>query len=159
MATVASGAVMIEDTYKHPFAKSVAARIEAAGLKDVELISSTPDSSSFGNAEAVFQLGPLILRFVRDRGQELLDAAFSETPDRFFLFDDIDIAMGWKTIDEVLAKREPESLEKILGRLAQHTAKLSATFSGAPSRLTRARVERAERDRGEAFMKRLRGKK
>ncbi|MBI2397883.1 MAG: hypothetical protein HYV17_08795 [Xanthomonadales bacterium] len=148
---------MIKDACKSPFAKSIAARIGAAGLGDFELVSEMPDSSSFGDAEAVFRLGPLTLRFSRDRGQELVDVAFGDMPERFFLVDDIDIALGWKSIDEALSKQEPESLESVLGRLAAHAPELSESFSGPPSRLTRARVERAEHDRGEAFMKRLRG--
>ena len=132
--------------------------MEAVAL-NAELISSTAESSSFGDATAVFQFGPLILRFVRDRGQELLDVACSEVPDRFFLFDDIEIAMGWKTTDEVLGKQEPESLEKVLMRLAEQSAKLSVAFSGAPLQLTLARVERAKRDRGQAFLRRLQDKR
>ncbi len=148
---------MNEGACTRPFAKSIAARIGAAGLGDVELVSEMPDSSSFGDAEAVFRLGPLILRFSMDRGQELVDVAFGHMPERFFLIDDVDIALGWKSIDEVVSRPEPERLESVLGRLAAHRPELSEAFSGRLSRRTRARIERAERDRGEAFMERLRG--
>jgi hypothetical protein len=101
----------------------------------------------------------LILRFVKDRGQELLDVASTASPDRLFLFDDLAVAMGWRTIDEVLAKQEPESLDVVLTRLARYVRELNEAFSWDREPLTRAGVERAARDRGDAFMKRLRNKK
>lgn len=149
---------MKEETYTHSFAKILAGRLKAAGLQDAELVSSTPESPSFGDAESIFRLGPLFLHFVRDRGEEFVDVASSAAPQKFFQLDDLDIAMGWKTIDEVLSKQEPESLDAVLARIAQHGAELHDAFSGVRERLTRARVERAAQDRGQAFMGRLRGK-
>jgi len=66
--------------------------------------------------------------------------------------------MGWKTIDEVLAKREPEELRAVLARLGENLGALSDAFSGDQERLTRTRVERAARERGQVFTDRLRGK-
>jgi hypothetical protein len=125
---------------------------------DFELFRARPpDVKHFGDAEAVFRVGTLLLRLVRDRGQEFMDLATSATPDKFHQFDDVVIAMGWKTIDEVLAKREPEPLSQTLARLSQHFAELAEAFSGEGERFTLARVERAARDRGDAFMGRLQG--
>jgi len=67
--------------------------------------------------------------------------------------------MGWKTIEEVLAKRELETLGSLLAQLQEHRAELNDAFSGDRERLTRARIERAARERGQAFVERLRGKK
>jgi hypothetical protein len=78
---------------------------------DFELFRARPpDVKHFGDAEAVFRVGTLLLRLVRDRGQEFMDLATIAAPDKFYQFDDVEIAMGWKTIDEVLAKRELEPL-------------------------------------------------
>lgn len=148
----------MEDNYTSAFAKRIEDCLKAVGLQHAELTSSTPDSSNFGNADASCRLGPLILRFIRDRGQEFLDIASSARTDQFFPFDDIDIAMGWKTVEEVVSRREPESLEGVLARLSKHAQELTDAFSGERERLTRARIERATRDRGRAFVDRLRGK-
>jgi hypothetical protein len=81
------------------------------------------------------------------------------SPTIFHQFDDVEIAMGWKTIDQVLAKREPEELISVLKTVRANLATLESAFSGDQERMTRARVERAARERGEEFASRLRGKK
>jgi len=138
---------------------SVLVRLTEAGIMAPELVHASYRSESFGDAEAVFRVGRLLLRFVRDRDQEFMDIGASTRPEQFHQFDDLEIAMGWKTIDDVLAKREPEDLSQVLARVSQHLKQLDEAFSGERERFTRARVERAARDRGEAFMNRLRGKK
>lgn len=137
---------------------SVVDKLKAAGLADLELVSSSSEAAGFGDAEAIFEAGSMLLRFVRDRGQEFLDIASVATPTKFFQFGDVEIAMGWKTIDEVLAKQDPEPLEAVLARLAAHFAELNSAFSGERERLTGARVEHAARDRGQVFVDRLQGK-
>jgi hypothetical protein len=134
-------------------------RLRAAGLQSPELLSATYDPAHFGNAEATFRVGSILVRVVRDRGQELLNVASSQTPAQFHLIEDVEIAMGWKTIDDVLARQEPEQLDIALSRLAQRFDQLATGWSGEQERLTRARIERARRERRQAFMDRLRGKK
>jgi hypothetical protein len=131
--------------------------LASSGLAGWELVSSSPESSAFGNSEAVFRLGPVQLRFTRDRGQEFLDCGSTLAPTVFHQFDDVDIAMGWRSVDEVLAKREPEDLGAVLARVRTHLVALEEALSGERERLTRARLERAARERGEAFTARLRG--
>lgn len=141
------------------FTDSIAKRLAGAGLTGATLVSSSPMAQTFGNTEAVFRLGRLLLRFVQDRGQAFLDVASEAAPTDFHQYDDVEIAMGWKTIDEVLAKREPEDLVAVLARLRANLDALSDAFSGDRERLTRGLVERAARERGREFTDRLRGKK
>lgn len=148
---------MIERT-PTPFVKSVQDALDAAGLKAVEF-SRAPESEHFGDTEAVFRVGSLLLRFVRDRLQAFVDLGSTTSPTTFHQFDDVEIAMGWKTIDQVLAKREPEELSSILQRVHANFAALENAFSADQERLTRARVERAARERGREFESRLRPKK
>lgn len=57
------------------------------------------------------RLGPLRVRFVRDRGQDWLELGPADTdPPRFFSLQDVQIALGWKTIAEVLDMRDVEPL-------------------------------------------------
>lgn len=139
------------------FADRAKGLLDAAGLAESELVSASTESTAFGNAEAVFRLGPVLLRFTRDRGQEFIDLGSSLAPAVYHQFDDVDIAMGWKSIDEVLAKREPEDLGAVLTRVRTHLVMLEEALSGEREHMTRARLERAARERGQAFTSRLRG--
>lgn len=138
------------------FIDSVREALGAAGLGGAHEVSHTVDSAEFGNAEAVFRIHALLLRFVRDRGQVFVDLASSASPTEFHELDNVEIGMGWKTIDEVLAKREPEELGAVLGRLRENLEALNHAFSDEREHLTRARVERAARERGQVFTARLR---
>jgi hypothetical protein len=134
-------------------------RVRAAGLPDPGVLSATYDSAHFGDAEAVFRIGSLLIRIVRDRGQELLSVASSATPTQFHPIEDVEVAMGWKTIEDVLATQEPEQMDLVLSRFAQHFDELAENLSGGHERFTRARIERATRERRQAFIDRLRSKK
>ena len=52
--------------------------IESVGIEGVELEREHFDPQNFGNGEVVFRLGPLLLRFIRDRGQDFLDVASAQ---------------------------------------------------------------------------------
>ena len=110
----------------------------------------------FGDAQVTFKCGPLLLRAVRDRGQVFLDMASSAAPTQFHQLDDVEVAMGWKTVDEILAKKEPEDLTVLLRRLASNLSMLCDAFSGPRERLSRGLVERAARERGRRFTESLR---
>ena len=159
LANAAAGPVMAYTHSVTTFVDKIKGQLLAAGLNDAEELDCTPEARTFGDASAVFRLGSLLLRVTRERGQEFLDIAASVEPKVFHQFDDVDIAMGWKSVDEVLAKREPENIAAVLARVSANRSALGEAFSGDREHLTRARVERATRDRGQAFTDRLRGKK
>lgn len=137
------------------FATSLGDRLRAAGLKNPERLSAMVDTEHFGNAEATFRVGSLILRIVRDRDEEFLSVAFGARPDQFYLIDDIELAMGWKTLEDVTTIREAEQLDPILSRIAERFVQLVDKSTGERECLFRARIERASRDRSEAFINHL----
>jgi hypothetical protein len=139
------------------FVEGVRDALAAAGLRGAVKITHTPESGPFGDTQVIFQFGRFLLKFVRDRLQVFVDLASISSPTEFHQFDEVEIAMGWKTIDQVLAKREPEELSSVLGRLKEHLEALKDAFSNERELLTRARVLRAARERGQAFAARLRG--
>lgn len=141
------------------FSDEIMKRLDEAGLRGASLVSARPVAASFGNTEAIFQMGSLLLRFVSDRGQTHMDVAAVSVPTGFHQFGDVEIAMGWKTIDQVLAMREPEDLTVVLVRLRANLDTLIDAFSGPRERLTRGLVERARQERGREFSDRLRRKK
>ena len=141
------------------FSDAVKAQLAAAGLSQATIVSASPEGQSFGNTAVVFRLGGLLLRFVRDRGQAFLEIAVESAPTEFYQYDDVEIAMGWKSIDQVLGKREPEDLGVVLARLRANFTELKNACSGDRTEFTKTRFERAARERGKAFTDRLRGKK
>lgn len=140
------------------FTEAVRAELEKVGLDSAELVSSVPESAVFGDAAAIFQVGPLLLRVTRERGQQFVDMAAQAEPTKFHQFDDVDIAMGWRSLDEVLAKQEPEPINMVLQRVKENLDALIDAFSGGREQFTRARLEKVAHERGQAFTDRLRGK-
>jgi hypothetical protein len=130
--------------------------IESVGIEGVELVRESFDPQNFGNGEVVFRLGTLLLRFIRDRGQDFLDVASAIAPGHFHQFDDVEIGMGWRSVDEVLAKSEPEPLADMLRRMRNRLGELQSAMSGSQERFTRDRIERSAEQRGAEFVKRLR---
>ena len=119
----------------------------AASIEPVEVVSYE-ERSQFGDGEVVLCVNGILLKIVRDRGQEFLDVASICCPEKFYQFDDVEIAMGWRAIEDVLAKTEPEPLEQVLERLGTVIAELREKLSGDQERFTRARLEHATKERG-----------
>jgi hypothetical protein len=141
------------------FPDAVKLQLTGAGLGQATLLNTSPEGQPFGDAAIVFGIDGLLLRVVRERGQAFLEVAAASAPTEFQQYDDVEIAMGWKSIDQVLGKREPEDLGAVFARVHARLGELRDAFSGNRAELTRARVERAARERGKAFTDRLRGKK
>jgi hypothetical protein len=140
---------------KPRFVDIVRDKLEQAGIGDADLVLSEPESMAFGDTAAVFRIAPLLLRFVRDRGQQFVELAAEAEPGRFHYFEDVSIGMGWRSVDDVMAM--PEPIDAILRRVRTNRDYLNDALSGNQARLTRARIEKAARDRGE-FTVRLLGK-
>jgi hypothetical protein len=131
---------------------------EDARAAGVEL-SFRPMPSTGGGAdehEVLAELGPILFRFVRERGQDWVELApEGDTRGRFFLFDDVEIAFGWKTVTEVLDQKDVEPLSSVLRRIAQRWKTLAEALS-TPNSIAWARIAAAAEARGEAFAERLR---
>ena len=132
-----------------------AARLRSTGFSDPEILSATYNPEFFGNAEAEFRIGPVRLRIERERFQELLSVAFDPEPEEFYPFEDIEVAWGWATSDEVSARQEPVALNLVLGRLRQECDKLIDGMTGVSGRLARARIERVGRKRRQVMLEKL----
>lgn len=150
--------MMDSDTSTLQLVDAVRAELEKVGLGGVELVSNAPESAAFGDTAVTFRIGPLLLRVTLERGQRFVDLAAQAEPTKFHQFDDVDIAMGWRSVDDVLAKHQPEPIEIVLQRVQENLDVLTDAFSGDRERLTRARVEKAAHERGQAFTACLRGK-
>jgi len=150
---------MSKQNQQMAFVDAVRSQLTSAGLGQPTLVSASPEGPPFGYVEVVFDIDGLLLRVARERGQAFLEAAAVTAPSAFHQYDDVEIAMGWKSIDQVLAKREPEDLAAVLARVHARLGELREAFSSNRAELTMARIERAARERGKLFTDRLRGKK
>lgn len=98
----------------------------------------------------------LIFRFVRDRGEDFLDVAAIHRPSEYYQSDDLEIAFGWRTIDDALHKQAPEPLHDILVRLRDRMDELAKAFSQANFDETLNRLKDAQARRAEERAVRLR---
>jgi len=135
----------------NPLTRDATELLRDAGIGDAQVLRDRYDEQDFGDAEAVFKIGKLLLRFVRDRGQDFVDLTSAMSPDRFYQFDDVEVAMGWSSIEDVVSKSDPEDLAAVLGRVARNRTQLEEAFSGERERFTRAKVETAAEARGKAL--------
>lgn len=130
--------------------------VKTAGLRFVRPAEEVARDSA-GNEAVVGELGPILVRFVRDRGQDWLELGPSNAePRRFYSFQDVQVALGWKSCEEVLAMKEVEPLGQILQRITSGWLEITKVFSGEAGALGWKRVEKVARERGEAFAARLR---
>jgi len=146
----------MKDRQAESFPERILHRMSEAGLEGAELVSAEPECAAFGDTSATFRAERLLLRFVRDRGEEFLDVGSTDHPDTLFQYDDVQIAMGWRSVDEILDRNEPEPIEHVLDGLARKIPALQAAFSPELVSETMTRIRSAEAMRGEAFAARLR---
>ena len=134
------------------FVDSIESRLNETGLSEAEFVSATPESPGWRDADAIFRLGPFRLKFIRDHRQEFVELASEPVPEKFYQFDDVAMAMGWWSLEDVFGGSEPRPIDEILQHVTSNFALLSDSFSGDRERLTRARVERAGRERTKAII-------
>jgi hypothetical protein len=95
------------------------------------------------------------LRFVRQKGQDFVDVSPASVPGQYHQFGDVELAMGWKTVDPVWSRPEPEPLTSIVERLRAHYLEFADAFSSARASETLAKSSFASRRRGAAFVDHL----
>lgn len=125
------------------------------GIQVYRVLSERSYPTDFGNEEVVFDAGAMRLRVLKDRGQDFLTIG-PVVEGEYLEFDDIELAFGWRTLEEILSKKEPEPLASVVATLAGHWSDLTDAFSSASYQETLRRVRAASQVRGEVFVKRLR---
>lgn len=126
-----------------------------AGLPSGEVIHEVVHPEHFGDSEIIFKVGPMHLRFVRQRGQDFVDVSPASVPGQYHQFGDVELAMGWKTVDQVWSRNEPEPLASVVERLRVRYAEFSDAFSSARASETLTKLSFASRRRGAAFVDHL----
>lgn len=136
---------------KNPLVETVEHELNQLGISHAKLIHESYDPQSFGNAEAVFELGHVRLRFIRDRGQDFVDFGSSSTPGHYYLFDDVSVMMGWESLNDIINVDEPIGLSKALSFIQNDFDRLNKAFSANEIMSTDAKLKSAERQRTKAM--------
>ena len=140
----------------NPLTSYVVELLRDLGIDGAELEADQFDAANFGNAQAIYRLGHLHLRITRDRGQEFLDIGSLAVLNSFYQFGDVEVGMGWRSLEDLLSVAPPEPLADVLKRLRNRRNELELAMSGIGEPSTRARFERAAAARGAAFVARHR---
>lgn len=111
----------------NPYLEKITSLLAAAHIS-AEVVSDDywPDAS--GDSVVVFRVDSLSLRFSRDRSHEFLEIACALAPERYIWFGDIEVAMGWRSLERVLAGTESQPIEEVVNRLRQHLGDLKKMF-------------------------------
>ena len=153
----------------NPLVQEAMVLLKATGFTDTDLIRESYYPQAFGNAEAIFRVGKLIVRFLRDRSQDFVDLASISYPEQFHQICDVEVAMGWKSFEQLVedelqeCKFEDltaedfavEDLTSVLDRLFQHFGSLEDAFSGEQEPGTRALVEKVAKERFDAYQAKM----
>jgi len=142
----------------NPLVRTVESELHKLGMGNAKLVRESYNPKNFGNAEAVYMLGNLQLRFVRDRGDDTIEIGSSIDPRQFYILDDIAVWMGWLSLGELLRYDtsinfdEPPpgpilNLDKALSHIVRDFAKLDSAFAANEIVSTNAKLKDIERQR------------
>lgn len=107
-----------------------------AGLSAEEKISLPSDPKSFGNAQSIWRIDNICLRFLKDRGQFFLDLSSVYDESNYFVFDDVALLLGWQDIDQIMNVTEPLKISYALSLIKSDLIKLNKIFSKNQLELT-----------------------
>ncbi len=110
------------------------------GLQSTLLYSDFALLETTDSGEAQFQCGILIIRFVRDRGQDFVEIARSTNGRDFERLTDISVALGWRTSEEIVDRKTPCPIQGEVARIAGQREEVEEAYSSS-----RVRAEWAER--------------
>jgi len=140
---------------ENPLVVYWARTLSAAGIGEASLLSERFDPDHFGDGEASFRLGSIILRLVRDRGEDSVEIAPTCAPHEYFRLDDIFVALGWREVKDVLARTSPVPLEEELKEVVRRAEDLEVSLGAKRLPLTREAVREASERRERAFLDEL----
>jgi len=132
-------------------------QLAEAGIQSAQLLSTRYTREAFGDGEVVFQVGSLLLRISRERGQYLLDLATANAADHFYPFEDVEAALGWRPLAEVVSGTELDQIRDVLRRFRLRRDEIERALSGPHEADTRANIKDVAAQRGLAFYRKARG--
>ena len=146
---------------RNPLVEVVERELNQLGMSNAKLVHESYNPQNFGNAEAIYKLGNLQLRFLRDRGDDTVSIGSSSSPQHFYNLDDVAVWMGWISLDDLLKYDTPInfdepppgpifSLPKALNLIARDLKQLDKAFSSGELMSTHRKLKDMERKRASA---------
>lgn len=147
---------------RNPLVEVVERELNQLGMRNAKLVHESYSPQNFGNAEAIYKVGNVQLRFLRDRGDDTVSVGSSSSPRHFYNFEDVAVWMGWISLDDLLKYDAPInfdepppgpifSLPKALGLIAKDLQQLDKAFSSSEFMSTHAKLRDTERMRVSAI--------
>lgn len=144
----------------NPLVEEVERELKRLGVGNATLVHESYNHQNFGNAEAVYEFANLKLRFVRDRGDDMISLGSSITiSSQLFYIDDVAVWMRWLSLDDLLQfyrapidfSKPPRgplfTLAKALDLIARDLTQLDKAFSPGELMSTHAKLKDTERMR------------
>ncbi|MHB0916115.1 MAG: hypothetical protein ACYC5A_11220 [Thermoleophilia bacterium] len=136
----------------NPLVDIVEHNLGALGMSEAILEHESYDPKNFGNAEAIYKLGNLHFRFIRDRSHDFVSIGSSVSPRHFFNIEDVAVWMGWIDFEELhnydtpldFSKPPPGpilKLTRVLSLVLKDVVKLNEAFSSDKLMSTRAELK------------------
>lgn len=125
--------------------------LDSSGFRDASLLSTT-GLGPMDSCEAFFRSGTLVLRLVRDRGQDFVEVAPADDRSRVYQLDDLGVAQGWRRLEDVLARTEPIPIQEELVTIASRRHDLEEALGRDKRAETDRAAEAAAEQRSRAFL-------
>ncbi len=130
--------------------------LAAVGISESELLSERYDPEHFGDGEASFRLsGSIIVRLVRERGEDFVEIAARSAPGERFRWDDLCVALGWRKVEDVVGRTRPIPVEQELAEVVARASELETAVAVRRLPSTRKAVGEAGEQRERAFLEKL----
>jgi hypothetical protein len=142
---------------RNPIVSETERQLAEAGIESAQLLSTRYEREVFGDGEAVFRVGSLLVRFSRERGQYLLDIATANAADDFYPFEDVEAALGWRPLAEVVSGTASDQIRDVLRRFRLRRDEIERALSGPNGADCRANIKEVAAQRGLAFYRKARG--
>lgn len=142
----------------NPLVKDVVNELNKHGINSAKLIYESYSPQNFGNAEVIYRVGNLLLRFLRDRDDDTVSIGGKTSPKNFYGFDDVALWMGWITLNDLLKYDQAInfddpppgpifSISEAVQLIAKDIKKLDMSFAQDKLILTNAQLLDTERKR------------
>lgn len=128
----------------NPFLEKVSEALQRAHVT-ADLVAEVYPPDAPDDAIITFRAETLLLRFTRRAGQEFLEIACALAPGQYYWFADIEVALGWSSLERLLSRSEPPPLEEVINRLAQHLGELKKIFFKTVDLFAQTAIQRTMR--------------
>jgi len=126
-----------------------------AGISGATLLSERYEPKYFGNGEASFQWGSIILWLTRDRDEDAVQIAPSFESDERFQWDDVCVTFGWREVNNIVARTHSLPLKGELVEIMRRAPILDVAFGAKQFASTREAVNVSKMKREAATLKKL----